>query len=99
MFRDVDSAALLSHSREKSLPALLQRPCTITCKSHVFPEHCGSGNVKVIFMSLLRGSPRHGIFYISFSFPFIFLKQPVSENFHGQIIKRLQLVLATAHPL
>lgn len=36
-------------------------------------------------------------FIYFFSFPFIFLKQPVSENFHGQIIKRLQLVLATAH--
>lgn len=70
MFRDADSAALASHSREKSLPALLQQPCTITCKSHVFLGRCGSGNVKVIFMSLLRGSPRHGIFFFfSIYFP------------------------------
>lgn len=32
-----------------------------------------------------------------FFFPFIFLKQPVSENLLGQIIKRLQLDLAAAH--
>lgn len=36
-------------------------------------------------------------FIFFFPFTFIFLKQPVSENFHGQIIKRLQLVLAAAH--
>lgn len=61
MFRDGDSAALASHSRETSL-----HPCTITHKPHVCPGCCGSGNVKVIFMSLLRDSPRHGIFYFIF---------------------------------
>lgn len=31
MFRDVDCAALLSHSREKSLPALLHNNMQIPC--------------------------------------------------------------------
>lgn len=94
MLRDVDSAAPDPTAEKNPSPLRSNRHCTITCKSHVFLGRCGSGNVKAIFMSLLRRSPRHGIFYF---LPFIFLKQPVSENLHGQIIKRLQLVLATAH--
>lgn len=90
MFRDAGSAAPASHSGGKKnkinpSPLCSSRHCTMTCKSHVFPGRCGSGNVKAIFMSLLSRSPRHGIFYF---LPFISLKQPVSENLRGQIIKR-----------
>jgi len=36
-------------------------------------------------------------YFFYFFFPFIFLKQPVSENPHGQTIKRLEPLLAAAH--
>lgn len=46
-----------------------------------------------LYVSIKREPQAWNIFF----FPFIFLKQPVSENLLGQIIKRLQLDLAAAH--
>lgn len=84
MFRDGDSAALASHSGETSL--LLhnntQTPCLPgvlrfwECQSH-------------LYVSIKREPQAWNILF--YFFPFIFLKQPVSENLYGQTIKRLQL--------
>lgn len=49
-----------------------------------------------LYVSIKRELQAWNILYYFF-FPFLFLKQPASENLHGQIIKRLQLGLAAAH--